>query len=223
MEQESNMTEKQSLQLITEMIGKARDAYYDTGVSAIMWGIIIAICSLVKLAEIQFRFDLPVDIYWLTIVAIIPQVIISVRENKNRKVKTYDEPYMDYIWVGFGISILLMIVIVNVMGRAWSPAAAAYQAVDGNKPLVPFYEFITPLFLLLYGLPTFITGAACRFKPMLWGGLICWIGCVVSLFSTIKIDLLLTAFSAIVAWLIPGIILQREYKKATSSLAAANV
>src|SRR5215510_15281920 len=105
MEQEEQLTEQESLSLITTMINKAKDSYHDTGISAIMWGAIIAICSLVRLSEVQFNYKLPFDIYLLTLVAIIPQIIFSIKEKRERKVKLYDDAYLDYIWLGFGIAI----------------------------------------------------------------------------------------------------------------------
>src|SRR5438477_1862654 len=113
--EEKQLTEKESLDLIAMMINKAKNAYYETGVSAIMWGTLIAICSLERLAELQFGYHLPFDIFLLTLIAVIPQVIISMRENKQRKVRTYDEEYIDTVWVAFGICIFLMIVVVNVI------------------------------------------------------------------------------------------------------------
>jgi hypothetical protein len=211
--EEKPLSEKESLALITQMINKAKDAYWDTGVSAMMWGIVIAICSLERLCELQFKYKLPFDIYWLAIIAIIPQILISMRENKKRKVRTYDEFYLDYIWMAFGITIVIMIVIINVIFNA-----------DGVKDGgFKFYDYISALFLLIYGIPTFITGAACRFSAMLFGGILCWVCCVISLFTPIKTDLILVAVSAICAWLIPGIIMQKEYKKAKKGLAESNV
>ena len=221
--EEKKLTEKESLELITQMINKARNAYYNTGFSAIMWGAVVAFCALEKFAEIHFEYRLPFDIYLLTLLAIIPQVFISIKEKKERGVKSYDDPYMDYIWMGFGICIFLMIFVVNVIFNQWNPVADEYTTLAGHRPGFTFYEFISPLFLILYGLPTFITGAACNFKPMLWGGLLCWVCCIITLFTTVKIDLLLTALSAIGAWLIPGIILEQEYRKAKKQLRETNV
>jgi uncharacterized protein with PQ loop repeat len=220
---EKQLTEKESLDLIAMMINKAKDSYHDTGIGAIMWGTIIAVCSLVKLAEIHFDFRLFFDIYWLTILAVIPQIFITIREKKERKVKSYDEIYMDYLWLAFGISIFLMIFITNAVFNVWEPVATEYNKLSGHRSAFRFSEFIAPLFLLLYGLPTFVTGAACKFRPMLLGGMLCWICCVITIYTTIKIDLLLTAFSAIAAWLIPGIIMEREYRKAKKELAQTNV
>jgi hypothetical protein len=222
-QQEKQLTEKESLDLIATMINQAKNAYHDTGVSAIMWGSVVAVCALVKFTELRFHYRLPIDIYWLTVVAIIPQVFINIRENKERKVKTYDDIYMNYIWLGFGICIGLMILVVNWMGHSWQPVAEEYYKLAGKRSSFQIYEFVSPLFLILYGMPTFITGAACRFRPMLWGGLLCWVCCVISVFTEAKVDLLLVAVSSVFAWLIPGIIMEQEYRKAKKGLAQANV
>lgn len=222
-QQEKALTEKESLELITRMINKAKDSYHDTGISAIMWGALIAFCSLEKLAELQFGYYLPFDIYLLTIVAVIPQVIFSIREKKERKVKSYDDSYMDYIWMGFGICIFLMILITNNIQGNLNPAIKQYnELAQGRVDWTDFKfgEFVMPLFLLLYGLPTFITGAACKFKPMLWGGIFCWVCCVITIYTNIKIDLLLTAASAIMAWLIPGLLMEKEYRSYKKEQAA---
>jgi hypothetical protein len=221
--EDKKLTEKESLDLIATMINQARDSYHDTGISAMMWGTIISVCALEKLAELQFGFRLPVDIYWLTILAIVPQIFISIREKKGRRVKTYDDIYMDYLWLGFGISIFLLIFIVNMVFNAAEPVSAEYARLTGHPSPFIFREFIAPLFLLIYGIPTFITGAACKFRPMLWGGLLCWACCIITVFTSLKIDLLLTAFSAVVAWLVPGIIMEKDYKRAKRELAQTHV
>jgi len=220
---EKQLTEKESLDLIAMMISKAKDSYHDTGIGAIMWGSVIAVCALVKLAELQFDFRLPFDIYLLTLVALVPQIFITIREKKKRKVKTYDDIYMDYLWLAFGISIFLLIFIVNNIYKVLEPVSVEYAQLAGHAAAFKFSEFIAPLFLLLYGIPTFVTGAACKFKPMLWGGLLCWSCCLVTIYTTIKIDYLLIAFSAILAWLIPGIIMESDYRKAKKGLAQAHV
>lgn len=219
---ENQLTEKESLDLIAQMINRAKDSYYDTGISAMMWGLVITICSLVTLSEIQFGYQLPIDIYWLTIVAVVPQVIISIREKKKRKVKTYGDEYMKYVWLAFGISIFLMIIIINVILNVGDSVQVNYDVIHVKGTQFKFYEYISSLFLLLYGIPTFITGAACRFKLMSWGGILCWACCIAALFTEVRIDMLLIAFSAIMAWLIPGIVMQKEYRKANKELAAQN-
>lgn len=223
MNQGKKLSEQESLDLIAMMINKAKDSYYDTGIGAIMWGTVIAVCSLVRLSEVHYGKWMPFDVYFLTLVAIIPQIFITIREKKERKVKSYDDVYMDYLWLGFGISIFLLIFITNGIFNVSEPVVIEYSKLSGHSSAFRFQEFVAPLFLLLYGMPTFVTGAACKFKPMLWGGLLCWACCIITIFTTIKIDLILTAFSAVFAWLIPGIIMEREYKKAKKELAKTDV
>ncbi len=212
MTDEKKLTEKESLELITQMINKAKNSYHDTGFSAMLWGSVIAVCSLIRLSEIHFNYKLPFDIYLLTLVAVIPQIFFSIKEKKERKVKSYDDIYMDYLWLGFGISIFLLILISNNIFSEWGSWAAEYKTATGKTASPGFYEFVNPLFLMLYGMPTFVTGAACKFKPMLWGGLFCWVSCIVAVYTPVKIDLILVALSAIFAWLIPGILMEREYR-----------
>lgn len=221
--QEKQLTEKESLRLITEMINKAKDTCHDTGVAAIMWGIVIAVCSLVRLAEIHFDFRLPFNVYWLTFAAVVPQVYFSMQAKKERKVKAYGDDFIDYLWLGFGICIFLMIYITGAMYSDWKPVAEEYKKLAGQSGGFLFYEYNASFFLLLYGLPTFVTGVSMKFRPMTWGGLLCWACCIAAIYTPIKIDLILTALSSVFAWLIPGIIMEKDYRKAKRELAATNV
>ena len=220
---EKKLSEKESLDLIAQMINKAKDSCHDTGIAAIMWGAVIAICSLVRLSEIHFGYELPFDIYWLTFAAVIPQIYFTVKEKKQRKAKAYGDVFFDNLWMAFGICIFLMIFITGSIYNELKPMAEEYQKLSGRSVPFHFYEFSSSFFLLLYGLPTFVTGVSMKFKPMLWGGLLCWVCCIITLYTTIKIDLILIAVSSIFAWFIPGLIMEKDYRNAKKGLAAANV
>jgi hypothetical protein len=222
-EEEKELSEKESLSLIATMISKAKDSYYDTGAGAVMWGAVVAFCSLEKAAELHFGYRLPFDIYYLTFIAIIPQIYISIKEKRERKVKSYDEAFMDYLWLGFGITLVLLIFVINMVFQVWSPVYEEYKTLTGHAPAFRFYDFVGPLFLILYGMPTFVTGAAYKFKPMFWGGIFCWVCCVIAAFTPVKIDLLLIALSAVFAWLIPGLIIESEYRRAKRELKQLDV
>jgi hypothetical protein len=210
---EQTFTEKESLKLINEMIGKAKNSYHDKGIGPILWGSIITICSLVTFFRIQYNFKLPFDIWLLTLVAIVPQIIISVKEKKERKVKSYNDDAMDYIWLCFGLAIFLLIHINANLSDALNKVFQDYRALGGNLHEFNFSSYSTSMFLLLYGMPTIISGGIMKFKPMLFGGILCWVCCVITVYTNLKIDLLLTALSAACAWLIPGLILWKRYRK----------
>jgi uncharacterized protein with PQ loop repeat len=213
MMEQDKMTEQESLRLISEMIHKAKNSYHDSGLGPILWGSVITLCSIVTWLQIHFDFELPFDIWILTLVAVVPQILIVRKEKKQRKARRYDESMMDYVWTCFGISIFLLIFInANVIAKL-NPVFEKYSQVTGSSPEFDYGSFITSFFLLLYGIPTIITGGCQKLKPMLWGGIVCWVCCVISVFTKIETDMLLTALAAICAWLIPGIILRNRYKK----------
>jgi hypothetical protein len=212
-EAEGTLSEQESLRLIQQMINKAKNSYHDTGIGPILWGSVISLCSLVTFFQIKYQFSLPFDIWLLTLIAIVPQVFIAIKEGRNSKVKGYDDKIMDTVWICFGISIFLLIFInANIVSRL-NPVFQTYIDVKGSRPEFNYSSFSTSFFLLLYGIPTIITGTCRNMKPMLFGGIICWICCVISVYTKVEWDMLLTALAAISAWLIPGIMIRSKFLK----------
>jgi len=193
--EQDRMTEQESLRLIGEMIGKVKRSYITKGIASIVWGILIIVCSLLTWAQIKLNIDLGFDVWLLVFVAVIPQIYFSIKEKKEKKFVGHDEQTMRYVWTAFGICIFIL---------------SFYNGFFGS-------EHITSLFMMLYGLPTFITGGVFKFRPMLIGGVICWILSVASLFTSTATDMLFLAACGLFAWLIPGIILWQRYIKQQQS------
>lgn len=211
MANEQNMTEAERLKLITDMIARAKNSFHDSGLGPILWGCVISLCGLTTFAQIEFGFDLPFDIWLLTLLAIVPQVILVNREKRQRKARSHDERTMDAIWVVFGFGIFMLIFLHYHTFQALAPATRMYRSTQPDA--WGFSDMSTGYFLFLYGIPTLLTGSIRRFKPMLIGGVVCWVLAVASMYTSLRIDMLFTAIAAISAWLIPGIILRRTYLK----------
>lgn len=209
--EEKQLSEKESLFLIQQMISRAKNEFVDTGVGPILWGAVITLCSLVQFLQIHFEFRLPFDIWLLALLAIVPQIYISVKENRVRKVKGWDQDMMSYVWLCFGVGIFLVNFINNVAAYQLNPILTEYSTSSGKTDVPNFWTFGTSYLLFVYGYPTIVTGAARKFKLMTFGGIFCWISAIISAFTVAKIDFLFMAFSATLAWLIPGIILRRNY------------
>lgn len=211
---EENINPQQSLELIETMIRKAKGGYYDTGTGPMLWGIVVSVCALVTWAEIHFQFELPFDIWILTFIAIAPHIFISMRERKMRKALRYEDTAMNYVWIVFGISIFLLIFINTFIFASLNETHEALKKVNKEDLLQFRYSnYVSSLFLLLYGIPTIISSGILKFKPMFWGGLLCWVICIISVFTNGETDMLLLALAVICAWLIPGIIIRRRYLK----------
>lgn len=198
-QEEVFFSEEQSLQLITQMIQKAKNDFIETGISALMWGSIIIFCSLVQFTSFFYAFRGTQYVWWLTFLAIIPQIVISVREGKTKKFKAHNEDLMNGVWIAFGITMFLLSFYFGVVSS---------QGVDITK----LHQ--DTLYLIIYGIPTFSTGIARRFTPMLVGGVACWIFSIATAFTPYPYNMLWLAAGALLAWFIPGLILQRRYLKA---------
>jgi hypothetical protein len=191
MAEEKILTEKESLALITSMINKAKCEYNETGISALLWGIVVVFCSVITFINHFTRLPLAEYVWFLTLIAVVLQIVISIRESKRKKFKSRDDAAFVGVWISFGIGIFLFSYFTNVYS-------------------VPHAE---SAFLILYGIPTFTTGMMTNFKAMIYGGIICWIFALISMYVLAPYTMLLTAVAALVAWFIPGLILRRRYLK----------
>jgi hypothetical protein len=189
MDEEKSLTEQESLALITRMINKAKCDYEETGISALMWGGVVCFCSLVSFAGFYLDWQWAGYVWFLTFVAVIPQIIIAIRESKRRKFKSHNDDAMSGIWISFGIGIFLLSYFTNLFN----------------------VQHAASLYIIFYGVPTFATGFARNFKPMIAGGIICWIIAIISFYVSFPSIMLLTAAAAIVSWFVPGLILRRRY------------
>ncbi len=209
--EEKQLSEKESLFIIQQMINRAKDVFVDTGIGPILWGAVITICSLVQFLQIHFDFKLPFDIWLLALFAIIPQIFISIKERRERKAKGWDQDIMGYVWICFGVGIFVVNFINNVAAHQLNPLLSEYSSLTGKTDVINFWTFGTCYLLFVFGYPTIVTGASRKFKLMIFGGIFCWISAIISAFTVTKIDFLFMALSATLAWLIPGIILRRNY------------
>lgn len=212
--EERKLSEQESLALITQMINTAKNSFVDTGIGPILWGAVITLCSLVQVAQIQFDFELPVDIWFLAVIAIIPQIIISVREKKLQKVRGWTDQTLSYVWMCFGIGVFLMNFISISYVQQIEPVLREYeQLTQKSTGHLHFWSYATSFLLFLYGVPTIVTAATRKFRSMLLGGILCWVCCVICVYTNIKIDFLLMALCATTSWLIPGIFIRTQFLK----------
>ena len=221
MNDEQPMNEQESLRLITDMIAKAKASHFhEDGTSAILWGSVVGFCGLMNFAEHYFKFYIGFDVWILTLIAIVPQVIISIRESRNRIVKTDMQIAMDAVWMVYGISIFAMITYMNIVPessvRLFANDGITLFQKDAKGVIAPFTPFAlssSSLLMIIYAFPTLVTGLARRFKPMIYGALACYIFFFISLYTSGTFDSLLSGLAGIGNWLIPGLILRNRFIK----------
>jgi hypothetical protein len=207
---EKPLTEQESLLIIQQMINRAKNNFVDTGIGPLLWGTVITICSAVQAAKIYFEFEMGFDIWWLALIAIVPQVFISIKERKERKAKGWDDDIISYVWICFGIGVFVVNFINNSMSAQLNPALETYTQLTG-KGVPNTWSFGTCYLLFVFGFSTIVTGAARKFRMMMAGGIFCWVSAIVATFTPTYVDFVLMAFAASLSWLIPGIMLRKKY------------
>lgn len=188
---EPQLSAEDSLKLIQEMIRKAKRSYITKGIAPIVWGSLIIFCSLVTWAEIVFSLKTSFDVWLLLMLALIPQIYFTIKEKRSKDFISHDGDTVSFIWIAFTVCIFI---------------TSFYDGKYGG-------EGSAALYMMLYGIPTFLTGGIFKFKPMILGGTLCWLLSVISMFTNDSIDMLLMAACGLFAWVIPGVILWNRYKK----------
>lgn len=210
---DKELSYEESMVLINKMINTAKNNLHDSGIGPMLWGIVIPICSFETFLEIKGLVSLPFSIWYLTILALLIQVYVSIEQSKNRKAINYDDTAINLIWMVFGIGIGMIVWINAAVFNELNLMQNEFQSLSGKKIPFRFSEFTSAYFLLWYGFPGIITGGIKKFITMLIGGIICWTLSITTLYTSVANDMLLVAIGAIAAWLIPGIILRRKYRK----------
>jgi hypothetical protein len=190
--QQKEFSPEQSIQLIDSMINKAKNQFSENGLLYLLWGWTIFACAIGHFVLLEMSlFERP-EIIWATCwIVVIFQVIYLSRARKKEKVKTYSAEIIGYVWITFGICLFLVGFIL------------------GKDKL---FAYMYPLFLVLYGIPTFLSGVIMRFTPLKVGGIMCWVLSLVAVLVIPNYTLLLLAVAVAIAWIIPGYLLQKRYK-----------
>lgn len=186
----------QSLQLIESMINRAKNRFSDNGHLYLLWGWVVFICSLIHFAAIKWQLWPNPEMIWMgTWAAFIYQFIYMARHRRKSRVSSYADGLLKVVWLVFvGCGVIMAFAI----GRSGS------------------WQSMYPLILMLYGIPTILSGTILRFKPLVIGGLICWGLCIFSVFLPLIYNLLLIALAVVSAWIIPGYLMQKRYAKEQS-------
>lgn len=195
METSDNFSPQESLAMIEGMINKAKNKFSDDSFLYLLWGWVVFGCSIGHFIMLKFNlFKNPEIIWMLTWVTVIIQIVYLIKQKKKERVKTYTDEIINYLWVTFGLSMFLITVILTKTNT---------------------WILMYPIVLMLYGIPTFLSGVIMRFTPLKVGGIVCWgLSIAATIVQPIYV-LLLLSLAMLAAWIIPGYLLKARFKKET--------
>ncbi len=186
------MENEKQLQLIEEMITTAKGNLKDGNIFYLIWGWLVLVAALLNYYLLNFT-DYPNHwIGWPTLMTLgaIISIIVGFKMEKKRTVKTYVDRAIGYLWIGFGATLLVLIISMQQLG------------------VLKTY----PILILLYGLGTFVSGGILKFKPLIIGGVLCWIIGALAVYANFSQQLLLISLAVIVSYIIPGHLLGAKPK-----------
>ena len=195
MEHNQNFSAEQSLQVIHTMIEKAKNQYSENGHLYLLWGWVVFICSVSQFVLIRVvHYEQHYLVWILCWAAVIYQFIYLRRKHRKQRLKTYADRMLGFIWISFFVLLLLVGISLG-------------NSENEN------YGLVGPIFLAMYGVPTFLSGLLLKFRPLVLGGIGCWILSVAAQFIPYDYQLLLLSVAMVIAWIIPGYILQNRYQR----------
>jgi hypothetical protein len=194
---DSNFSPQQSLQLIESMINRAKDKFAEDGSMYLIWGWLVFMCSLLQFILLHiFQYPHHYIVWLATIPVFIYQYFHFSKKQKQQNVVTYTDYIIGFVWITFAIVIILLGFLIGFLTTG------------------EYYTHIIHILLAVYGMPVFLTGVIVRFKPLIIGGIACWILCIISTFIKIyDYQFLLIPVAMLVAWIIPGYLLRAKYKQ----------
>src|SRR6478735_2865990 len=196
METENDFSPQQSLQLIESMINRSKDKFAEDGLMYLFWGWLVFACSLLQFMLLHIMQYPRHYIVWLaTIPAFIFQFFYVYRKRKQQPVVTYTGYIIGFVWITFAVVIILLGFLIGFLTTG------------------EYYTHIIHILLAVYGMPVFLTGVIIRFRPLIYGGIACWILCIASTFIKVyDYQFLCIPVSMLVAWIIPGYMLRLKSK-----------
>lgn len=196
---DDSLSETESLKIIGSMINTARNQMTDNGHLYLLWGWVVLICSVGQyLMQHIFQIEKFWIIWLLTWVAVGYQFFYIRRREKRKKVHSYMDEIIKYVWIVFVILMLLMAILLT--------------------RIIQQPNQINMAILVLYGMPTFLSGIIIKFKPLVIGGIGCWLLSLLCIIIPVQYYMLLVSAGVIIAWIIPGYLLQTKYQKQNTAI-----
>lgn len=197
--QDEQISGSESMLIIQNMINKAKNQFSENGFMYLLWGWAVLLCGLAQFVLLHF-FQSPNHyfVWFFTWVVLIFQIFYLRKERRTRRVHTYTEDIIKYVWICFVVVIFLA---AFLLGRIIGPE---------------YYRHMNPMLLIVYGIPTFLSGIILRFRPLVFGGISCWLLSIAAAFIPYDYQILLLCAGVLFAWIIPGFLLRARYKKENS-------
>jgi hypothetical protein len=182
------LTTEQRLEIITNMIGQAKRNFAKGGsFQILLWGWVIAAANLGHYALEKIGYEYPYAVWLIVIPAVVVSIVQSVNMRKNSPVKSHVDKVYGQIWLA---AFIVFIIVLSFMNQ------------------LNFHH--NPVILAIAGMGMYITGNLLRFRPVIFGAVVLWVGAVLAFNLPVAEQYLVGGISILIGYLVPGYLLQKE-------------
>jgi hypothetical protein len=186
-EKQEELTARESLQIITEMINSAKGNVQQNSFYFLLWGWVILIANAGMFVLTILDVKHPYIVWAITIPAWIISLYRGFTHRNRERVSSHLDSVTGYLWIAFGVCVFTIV-------------AFGYKL---NFQL-------NPLILIISSIPTFLSGAIIRFKPLMYGGVAFWLGGIAGFLLPMNYQPLVGAFAILIGYLVPGYLLRAK-------------
>lgn len=174
------------------MIDKTKHSISDKSHFFLLWGWTVFIACVLQY-WLKVIMDYPQHYYawYVTPVALAINFYFVFRDKKKEKVQTYIGEAFKYLWIAIGSSFMVLAFIFSNIG----------------------WQYCYPFYILFYAIGTYVSGSLIKFKPLIYGGIICFLLAIIAERMDFDSQILMLAFAVLISYIIPGYLLRQQYKK----------
>ncbi|MFC2138543.1 hypothetical protein ACFLTE_10240 [Bacteroidota bacterium] len=188
METNEELTPKKSLEIINNMIENTKGQVRKNAFYFLLWGWVTLACCLLHYIFLKFSIiDKPHRAWLIVIVGVIMTLIYNFKRSKDDEPFTHLNKILAITWLVFFISYMIVLFFLKEFN---------YNAFQ--------------LIFILAGNATFVSGVILKFKPVLFGSIVFWIGAILCFYLSYENQLLLSLVVIVFGYLVPGYLLNRK-------------
>ena len=188
---EKELTSKESLALITEMITRAkRETAGDGGFQLLLWGWVIAVCNFGHFTLEKIGYEHPYYVWILVVPASIISFWKGFQIAKKARVRSHISEVINQVWIMIFAGIIITLAFMPIIGY--------------NQ---------NPVILILAGIGIWTTGSLIRVNFVRGGGVLLLIAAVIGFMLPVSAQYLLSGIAMVLGYLLPGYYLKENCRE----------
>lgn len=176
-----------TLKFIEQAIRETKTEWQEQSSFYLLWGWGISLACLAQYVLIKMNQPEISDYYWPIIIAACILGTIFLAKRKKERTQTHGIDFIGKLWMVLGIALFLMGFIAT-------------------------REHLSPCILsfLIAGIGTLTSGLFTQSKPLIFGGIVLFLGCLACTFVSQVDMLLINAFALIFGYIVPAYLLKKS-------------